>query len=610
MISRHSDSTLPFPEFASSVPAADRAVLAGLSRDDIRALTLRKSKEYRLLSYAMLSIHNAAAPINTLPTELLIRILGQTWQDRRSVRLTSVCRRWHSIYLSAPQFWATAVSNLSFNYAKTVMVRAKDISEVTLPFEDVAVLLERSSPCLIHLDVDQHSTNVAIPVSVLPVELSVHAWRISSLSLFGTSKLLPDLPRLLERSIPALETLRIVIEDEDEKLEHLELTTLPRLPAHSLPHLRQAQVTPGVLFPHFAVKSLRDVSLHGFFVPLHLSLEARDLLQALRVCPHLETLHLSEGTTPQEWPTPDQAGVVHLPSLKKLEIDDEPGDAVIGALNALSVPPTALIVIGAIETTNLPDFLPRHLFQRHPFDHVYLRVNGNKSCRSKCFTNNSRQLWDLDFNYTGPLVDLGLPDYFQAVHVTHLEVSDAWDNGPWNARRNGVDDWVAALQAFPHLIDLSVCGSDGPNLVLPALVGCTASPSSTHLPCAALTSISLGWKITAPDDHRDRPTNLPRGCDTAMYRLWDVEERIRRRCSAMQSMLEQRASRGAPKLHALEFWEFETRRWGLWRDDYSVRDGWELIPASRRDDTSSACLARLRSLVGGPVVYRGYLLEK
>ncbi|EJF58003.1 hypothetical protein DICSQDRAFT_173370 [Dichomitus squalens LYAD-421 SS1] len=207
---QHSD-TLPFPDFASSVPEPDRASLARLSSDEIRAWTLRKSDEYRLLSYTMLSLHNAAAPIHTLHTELLVKIFGQTWKDWRSVHLTSVCRRWRSVYLSTPQFWAAAVSGLTFFYYDgTVMAGREDVRPVT------AALLERSSPCLIKAKImGPERPDELHPLSSLPVELSLHSYRISSLQLYVDSRLLHDLPRLLETSTPALETLDIYGGDED-----------------------------------------------------------------------------------------------------------------------------------------------------------------------------------------------------------------------------------------------------------------------------------------------------------------------------------------------------------------------------------------------------------
>ena len=64
---------LPFPEFALSVPTHDRVSLVGINRDEVQAWTMKKSEEYRTLSYTMLSLHNAAAPIHVLPTELSSR---------------------------------------------------------------------------------------------------------------------------------------------------------------------------------------------------------------------------------------------------------------------------------------------------------------------------------------------------------------------------------------------------------------------------------------------------------------------------------------------------------------------------------------------------------
>ncbi|TBU36318.1 hypothetical protein BD309DRAFT_975795 [Dichomitus squalens] len=49
----------------------------------------------------MLPLHNAAVPIHTLPTEVLVKTFGRIWQCRRSLHLTSVCRRWHMICLSS-----------------------------------------------------------------------------------------------------------------------------------------------------------------------------------------------------------------------------------------------------------------------------------------------------------------------------------------------------------------------------------------------------------------------------------------------------------------------------------------------------------------------------
>ena len=64
---------------------------------------------------------------------------------------------------------------------------------------------------------------------------------------------------------------------------------------------------------------------------------------------------------------------------------------------------------------------------------------------------------------------------------------------------------------------------------------------------------------------------------------------------------------GAQNLHALEFYEYERQEYGYDLED--VPEFGELIASSRRDDSDLPCLERLRAVVGGPVIYRGYLLK-
>ena len=76
----------------------------------------------------------------------------------------------------------------------------------------------------------------------------------------------------------------------------------------------------------------------------------------------------------------------------------------------------------------------------------------------------------------------------------------------------------------------------------------------------------------------------------------------------MQLAFERRASMGAQNLDALEFYEYERQGWGRKPSNGAAVFG-ELIVSSRRDDNDLPCLTRLRKVVGGPVVYRGYLLK-
>ncbi|TBU29283.1 hypothetical protein BD311DRAFT_777645 [Dichomitus squalens] len=399
---QHSEP-LPFP----SVPEPDPASLAGLSSDEIRPSTQTISEEHRLHYYTILSLHNAAAPIHTLPTELLVKIFGQTWQDRRSVHLTSVCRRWRSVYLSTPQFRAAAVSALYFRYTRVArdMAGSKDVRSVTVPSEHVAALLERSSPCLIHTEVlGPESPDVPDPISALPVELSVHSHR-------STRPVLNNLPRLLETSTPALETLHIYRGHEKAQLGRIDLTSLPRFPEINLPHLHEVFISPAELFPLFTARPLRRVSLSGSDPYARvISPDPLMLLQALRNCPNLETLHFGNYAIPDEWPVTGRVAVVHLPSLKELGIVETSNTSICAMLNALSVPPTALIQVAGVDNTSVADLVPCHLFRSRPFD--------------RCFVNHSQQIWELRLD--GASLREGM-------HVTHLEVLDQWCITWWNA---------------------------------------------------------------------------------------------------------------------------------------------------------------------------------
>ncbi|TBU53933.1 hypothetical protein BD310DRAFT_951751 [Dichomitus squalens] len=596
---QHSEP-LPFPDFASSVLEPDPASLAGLSNDEIRPSTQTILEEHRLHYYTILYLHNAAAPIHTLPTELLVKIFGQTWQDRRSVHLTSVCRRWRSVYLSTPQFWAAG------------MAGSKDVRSVTVPSEHVAALLERSSPCLIHTEVlGPESPDVPDPMSALPVELSVHSHRVSSLSICmqSTRPVLDNLPRLLETSTPALETLHIYCGHEKAQLGRIDLTSLPRFPEINLPHLYEVFISPAELFPLFTARSLRRVSLSGSDPYARvISPDPMVLLQALRSCPNLETLHFGNYAIPDEWPVTGRVAVIHLPSLKERGIVETSNTSICAMLDALSVPPTALIQVAGVDNTSVADLVPCHLFRSRPFDKFSLRTDRHSWWILKCFVNHSRQVWELRLDGAS-LRGVLLLNYFQGMHVTHLEVLNQWCITWWNATPCTVENWVVVLPALPHLTSLTVCGATGPNSILPALAQYTISSDapSTHLPCPALQAVVLCWRVAARGKNPGEPTNLPEGCDKATCASWDAEEHIRWRCSTMQPVFEQRALKAAPSLKTLGFWEYETD--SSWPED-AMKHGGVRIPSTCRDDRSSACLARLRGVVGGPVVYGGYLLGK
>ncbi|RDX41027.1 hypothetical protein OH76DRAFT_258654 [Lentinus brumalis] len=90
-----------------------------------------------------LHIPGAIAPINSLPNELLIKILAQTWfvkeyqtaSSRPSVAL--VCSRWRSIINDCSEFWAAGLRDQTFIFNSW---------SKPCTFTNLATLLRRSSP--------------------------------------------------------------------------------------------------------------------------------------------------------------------------------------------------------------------------------------------------------------------------------------------------------------------------------------------------------------------------------------------------------------------------------------------------------------------------------
>ncbi|KAH9918359.1 uncharacterized protein BXZ73DRAFT_52923, partial [Epithele typhae] len=103
--------TVSVAVLSGSIPAADRAALAGLSDDAVRAWVATRAQEYRDIALALLSIYNAIAPIHrAFPTEVLSEIFSHCWINPRSIAVAHVCRHWRSIALKTPRLWAAALA--------------------------------------------------------------------------------------------------------------------------------------------------------------------------------------------------------------------------------------------------------------------------------------------------------------------------------------------------------------------------------------------------------------------------------------------------------------------------------------------------------------------
>ena len=530
-----SPNTFPFPDLASSMPAGDCASLEGLSPDEIRVWALRKSEEYRLLSYTMLTLHNAASPIHTLPVELLMKIFGITWNgwDQQGLRPTSVCRRWRRIYLATPEFWAEAVAGLQpcFDGIKKSWYWYSAHRRTQPPPECVAMLLERSWPHPIPLDVTYEPPSgsgavmITIPTQcVLHSTVFTHPVHVVKLCISTSLLHLLGVYRILKVGMPALEKLQLQAQEEEPPDLARTLASLPRVPDESLPRLRSlSHLDPAIFFPLIAARSLeyvyldalQDMRAEGIVPwPHPPGSESRSLLRALARCPNLEYLYIEDYTRSRWWPPleDEDPASMYLPSLKRLCFLSDDGmeelcaQAILEALDPC-IPSTAYVdrgVLNPSDPDSLSQLMPAYLVQHHPFDSVILFPSGSHSgtyFEVRCLAGQALRIRVL-FSSARTLVDLGIEDVFRTTHVTHLEItpdssqSDAPDTDP-------VEDWAGVLRAFPHLTHLTVSGVDTPDRVIDALgpvaghgvaAGTEVLASGSSL-CPALCYVTVGWQV-------------------------------------------------------------------------------------------------------------------
>ncbi|KAI1786393.1 hypothetical protein LXA43DRAFT_1109953 [Ganoderma leucocontextum] len=643
-MNQESPNTFPFPGFASAMPATDSASLEGLSKDEVRAWALRKSEEYRLLSYTMLSLHNAAAPIHTLPVELLMKIFGMTWSPRngrQGLHPTSVCRRWRTVYLSAPAFWAEAVADVWFaerhDGGSWVWGQEEGLSS-----EFLTMLLDRSSPHPIALHVEQTlrgARDLTLPTCLLPSTVFPHLNHVVSLYANVTLLHLHVLHRVLDAGmVPTLEELIIyaTAQSEPPDLAGMALASLRPVSDESLPRLCTLRLDPAIFFPLIAVRSLKSLCLDSYQDmsvnptvpwPHPAGSDSRSLFQVLSHCRNLEYLYLEYFRRSRWWPPlgsgrRSESGAVHwqLPFLKELSFGIETSaPCALAALAVLDpcIPSTASVRLGPLESDepdSLSTLMPSYLVHHHPFDTVILSpsaFNGSWTWIICCFAAQSLRL-DIRFQSEKNLADHGIEAIFRTVCVTQLEIIPDSNQYRYAMTTDPVEDWAAVLRAFPHLTHLTASGVDTPSGVVDALGaiaghGVTADSdvlASGSPLCPVLRNLTLGWEVPLEIG----PKGSVEACDPALYRRHqDVGTRVEQRCSAMQPLFERRASMNAQKLHALEFYEYERQGYG--REGLDVAEFGVLIASSRRDDDDLPCLERLQTVVGGPVVYRGYLLK-
>ncbi|PIL33076.1 hypothetical protein GSI_04525 [Ganoderma sinense ZZ0214-1] len=237
---------LPFANVLSTalslVPPTDQTGVGELSISDMRAWSEAKSDEYHRYSLAFNAIRNVLAPVHRLPPDILSRIFVEAWQDRKSLRLTHVCRLWRTLLLDTSEFWAVAISGDQFRLPTT------DDSEESSD-EDYL-----GSACL-HSSARNISLRLSSISPRIHYQLTQNAYRITSMHIYTyTRDQLDLLWKLLYAGMPRLESLVVQVSNSVAawtgprplSTEELPLLTRLTLPArlfmisHSWPNRLQA----------------------------------------------------------------------------------------------------------------------------------------------------------------------------------------------------------------------------------------------------------------------------------------------------------------------------------------------------------------------------------
>lgn len=267
---------------------------------------------------APLDIHNEALPIHRLPNEILMKVFEDTSLERMGVRLQLVCRRWKSVMLSTPRFWANLI-------AITTLSALYDLDDVYM----LRQCLPRSGGLLLHVVLECFESfeddlfNYRHRISTLHVNhLDYHP--LQDLVSAG----MQNLYRLDVGSLISLANLGTLMCRQD---------LLPRLHRLAMPMK--------LLSPTTLVASLKDIELRGEIPDLD------TLVDALRKCPEVEVLKFSSFGT--KAPLGIRGHKVHLPHLRKVIFDPRIGPL----LTRITFPPTTSIQISAYSPTEELDSL-------------------------------------------------------------------------------------------------------------------------------------------------------------------------------------------------------------------------------------------------------------
>ncbi|KAJ7057652.1 hypothetical protein C8F01DRAFT_1150571 [Mycena amicta] len=250
---------------------------------------------------------NNSAPINTLPSELLVQIFRSSATPRPSVSLLSVCRRWRGIAEDSPELW----SNMDYQWGD---FRKHEFLDQ----------LKKSKDAPLRVTIGKLASKGIID------RLIANAHRLTYLDIAGARDYVVDLVhKMSAHAFPVLSDLRLEVtrkkeetgnddDDDDDEDAAVTVELPPEVLDGRIPRLHYLELL--AIEPQWtSLRSLRYLVINPKDRSLARPLQFHVLLSVLQACPDLVELeiHLLLDVGAQELYFP-----VVLPHLESLKLRD------------------------------------------------------------------------------------------------------------------------------------------------------------------------------------------------------------------------------------------------------------------------------------------------
>ncbi|KAI0685684.1 hypothetical protein C8T65DRAFT_747821 [Cerioporus squamosus] len=273
-------------------------------------------------------LHNANAKVSRIPPELLTSIFSYLQdQDADLVRITLVCHEWRKVALDSSHIWTRVIVTSSVEKGEAYIQRSRR-RLVDVYFKPSSDQVVWKFPRMLRLVADRLRAVVveasdASTIGYLMAQMwSLSAPHLETLHLLG--KVVTDFDRIVVEKLERGREMFIVPTNWEENLPHT-------------PALRSLRLHPIGLSWHSTLYS--GLSVLELRVPGMIQPTLGRVLEILRQCPGLESLHLDLSALVDPIVPEDDSTDVSLPLLSTCTLVSLPPTSIADLLSHLILPP-------------------------------------------------------------------------------------------------------------------------------------------------------------------------------------------------------------------------------------------------------------------------------